>query len=64
MSAGVASTLAALGLPLALGGCRFPDDVEGTLDRVEGGTMPVGVVPDPPWVTLGKDAFEALVFRD
>jgi polar amino acid transport system substrate-binding protein len=54
MTAGVALTLAALGFLLALGGCRFPDDVEGTLERVEGGTMRVGVVADPPWVTLGK----------
>lgn len=43
----------ALLLLAALPGCRYPDDVEGTLDRVEGGTMRVGVIDDPPWVVLG-----------
>jgi polar amino acid transport system substrate-binding protein len=44
----------ALALLAALGGCQFPQDVEGTLDRVTGGTMRVGVIEDPPWVELGK----------
>jgi polar amino acid transport system substrate-binding protein len=35
-------------------GCQFPADPEGTLDRVEGGTMRVGVIHDPPWVILGE----------
>ena len=39
---------------MALQACRYPDDVEGTLDRVEGGTMRVGVVANPPWVVLGQ----------
>jgi polar amino acid transport system substrate-binding protein len=39
---------------LLVAGCQYPRDVEGTLDRVEGGTMRVGVVEDPPWVALGK----------
>jgi polar amino acid transport system substrate-binding protein len=39
-------------IALALAGCQFPDDVEGTLDRVEGGTLRVGVIDDPPWVDL------------
>ena len=34
------------------GGCDFPADVEGTLDRVSGGTLRVGVIDDPPWVVL------------
>jgi polar amino acid transport system substrate-binding protein len=38
---------------LVLSGCDFPRDPEGTLDRVEGGTMRVGVVENPPWVELG-----------
>jgi polar amino acid transport system substrate-binding protein len=39
---------------LALGavGCDFPADPEGTLDRVSGGTMRVGVIDEPPWVIL------------
>jgi polar amino acid transport system substrate-binding protein len=43
----------ALGVAGAAGGCQFPDDVEGTLDRVQGGELRVGVVEDPPWVALG-----------
>jgi polar amino acid transport system substrate-binding protein len=41
-----------LALLLAATGCRFPDDPEGTLDRVEGGMLRVGVIDDPPWVDL------------
>jgi polar amino acid transport system substrate-binding protein len=33
-------------------GCDFPADPEGTLDRVRGGTMSVGVIENPPWVVL------------
>jgi polar amino acid transport system substrate-binding protein len=33
-------------------GCDFPADPEGTLDRVSGGTLRVGVIHDPPWVVL------------
>jgi polar amino acid transport system substrate-binding protein len=47
-------TTLAVGLlaALALGGCRFPADVEGTLDRVEGATLRVGVTPADPFVVL------------
>ncbi len=37
---------------LALAGCRIPEDPDGTLDRVEGGTMRVGVTSADPWVEL------------
>src|SRR5687767_6054831 len=33
--------------------CQYPRDPENTLEHVEGGTMRVGVVDDPPWVRLG-----------
>jgi polar amino acid transport system substrate-binding protein len=33
-------------------GCQFPQDPEGTLDRVRGGVMRVGVTPAEPWVKL------------
>jgi len=36
-----------------LGGCEFPRDPEGTLDRVRGGVLRVGVTPADPWVQLG-----------
>jgi DNA-binding IclR family transcriptional regulator len=37
-------------LALAAAGCDLPRDAEGTLDRVRGGTLRVGVVNHPPWV--------------
>jgi polar amino acid transport system substrate-binding protein len=37
---------------VAVAGCQFPADPEGTLDRVTGGTMRVGVIDDPPWAEL------------
>ncbi len=39
---------------LALAGCgaTIPTDPDGTLDRVTGGTLRVGVSPNPPWTDL------------
>lgn len=40
-------------LPLLLGACdATPKDPEGTLDRVSGGAMRVGVTASDPWVTF------------
>lgn len=41
-------------LALAVAGCGItvPTDPEGTLDRVRGGELRVGVSPDDPWTTL------------
>ncbi|MDQ3914579.1 MAG: transporter substrate-binding domain-containing protein [Actinomycetota bacterium] len=39
---------------LAAASCGLPNDPEGTLDRVAGGTMRVGVTENPPWVVLGN----------
>jgi polar amino acid transport system substrate-binding protein len=44
----VAAALVALGI----GGCQFPADSDGTLDRVRGGTLRVGVTPADPFVIL------------
>ncbi len=41
---------------LASVGCGIPRDPEGTLDRVRGATMHVGVTDNPPWVELGEGA--------
>jgi polar amino acid transport system substrate-binding protein len=41
-------------LALALGGCQFPADTNGTLDRVRGGTLRVGVTPADPFVILAE----------
>jgi polar amino acid transport system substrate-binding protein len=35
-----------------LAGCEYPRDPEGTLDRVRGGVVRVGVAEVDPWVTL------------
>ena len=44
------ATVAVLGLAAAMAiGCQYPRDPEGTLDRVSGGTMRVGVIDHPPW---------------
>lgn len=45
---------AALALGVIASGCQFPADVEGTLDRVRGGTLRVGVVKAEPWVRTGE----------
>jgi len=48
-------------LPLALvgigtiAGCGIPRDPDGTLDRVEGGVLRVGLHPDPPWAAVGGE---------
>jgi polar amino acid transport system substrate-binding protein len=36
-------------------GCDLPQDAEGTLERVRGGTMRVGVSHNPPWVRIDGD---------
>ncbi|HEX2126473.1 MAG TPA: transporter substrate-binding domain-containing protein, partial [Thermoleophilaceae bacterium] len=42
----------ALALATLLGACDIPADPDGTLDRVEGGVMRVGVTESDPWVKL------------
>ena len=37
---------------LLVAGCQFPRDPEGTLNRVEGGTMRVGIAVNEPWVRV------------
>ena len=44
--------LLALLLAVPLIGCGIPRDPEGTLERVSGGTMRVGVTHSEPWVVL------------
>jgi polar amino acid transport system substrate-binding protein len=40
---------------LAAAGCQYPRDPDGTLNRVEGGVMRVGVAESDPWVLLDGD---------
>lgn len=46
--------LPALFAVLLLSACEFPRDTEGTLDRVRGGVLRVGVVEHEPWVSTGE----------
>jgi polar amino acid transport system substrate-binding protein len=46
--------LAVLLLAFAVAGCQFPRDPEGTLDRVRGGTLRVGVAPVEPWTAVER----------
>jgi polar amino acid transport system substrate-binding protein len=48
----LSAVIAVLVAVALLAGCQYPRDVEGTLDRVEGGTMRVGVSDNEPWVNL------------
>jgi polar amino acid transport system substrate-binding protein len=36
-------------------GCQYPRDPDGTLNRVDGGVMRVGVVESDPWVVIEGD---------
>ena len=38
------------------GGCVLPRDPNGTLNRVTGGTLRVGISPHPPWTDWKGDA--------
>jgi polar amino acid transport system substrate-binding protein len=40
---------------IAATGCQYPRDPDGTLNRVEGGVMRVGVTEADPWVLLEGD---------
>jgi polar amino acid transport system substrate-binding protein len=41
-----------LALAAAAAGCRVPADPDGTLDRVSGGVMRVGIAHNPPWTEV------------
>jgi polar amino acid transport system substrate-binding protein len=48
LSRGIAATAA-----LLVGACGIPRDPEGTLERVEGGRIRVGISARPPWTVVG-----------
>jgi polar amino acid transport system substrate-binding protein len=48
-------TLVLLIAAIAAAGCQYPRDPDGTLNRVEGGVMRVGVTEADPWVVLEGD---------
>jgi polar amino acid transport system substrate-binding protein len=43
-------------LAVVVAGCQYPRDPDGTLNRVQGGEMRVGVVEADPWVVMEGDA--------
>jgi polar amino acid transport system substrate-binding protein len=49
------AALAALAAPFGALGCQYPRDPDGTLDRVKGGVMRVGVTEADPWVVMDGD---------
>lgn len=51
---GVVRAVVALVAVVVASGCgaTIPTDPDGTLDRVTGGTLRVGVSPNPPWTEL------------
>jgi ABC-type amino acid transport substrate-binding protein len=42
-------------LTLLLAACGIPRDPDGTLQRVEGSHMRVGIAEHPPWTSLGEE---------
>ena len=44
---------------LALGGCQYPRDPDGTLNAVRGGTLVVGWTVNEPWVAAEGEGLEA-----
>ncbi|ASK34179.1 hypothetical protein CEK62_07185 [Alcanivorax sp. N3-2A] len=45
----------ALAVLLLAAGCRYPRDVEQTLQRVQGGVLDVGLTENEPWVVRGAE---------
>ena len=60
-AAPVLAALLVLSLPLPA--CQWPRDAEGTLDRVTGGTLRVGLVEAEPWVVLDDDEPDGVEVR-
>jgi polar amino acid transport system substrate-binding protein len=42
-------------LALALTACGLPRDPDGTLERVEGSSIRVGITDSPPWTTTAQE---------
>lgn len=40
---------------VALLGCRYPKDIEHTMERIQDGVLEVGVTENPPWVIRSED---------
>jgi polar amino acid transport system substrate-binding protein len=43
-------------ITLALVACDLPRDSDGTLDRIRGGALRVGVLANPPWVIIDSES--------
>jgi polar amino acid transport system substrate-binding protein len=53
----------AIVLAITLAACGIPRDPEGTLARVSGGVMRVGVTEAPPWIELGDASPDGIEVR-
>ena len=53
----------AIVLAFTLAACGIPRDPEGTLERVSGGVMRVGITEAPPWVQLGDASPDGIEVR-
>lgn len=40
---------------LALLGCRYPKDIEHSMERIQDGVLEVGLTENPPWVIRSED---------
>ena len=54
--AALGAPLAACSLLLLAASCSLPRDSDGTLDRIRGGTLRVGLAENPPWVHSAGDS--------
>jgi polar amino acid transport system substrate-binding protein len=55
MDQGTVRRLVVTVLAALVAACGLPRDPEGTLDRVQGGRMRVGIAERSPWTVLGED---------
>jgi polar amino acid transport system substrate-binding protein len=65
--AGVVLTGGLVSVALLLAGCAYPADPDGTLDRVSGGVMRVGITESDPWTQLpdaGPSGVEVRLVED
>ncbi|HEU5109748.1 MAG TPA: transporter substrate-binding domain-containing protein [Micromonosporaceae bacterium] len=57
------AALTAVALAVAVQGCDWPLDADGTLAGVRAGVLRVGVTASPPWVSLSDDSVDGAEAR-
>jgi ABC-type amino acid transport substrate-binding protein len=63
MHRAIVSAATALLVAAAAAGCTLPRDSDGTLDRVRGKTLRVGLADSPPWVVARGDSVSGVEVR-